>query len=250
MIAIVVCVAACTFKLYCCDPSQQITEIVEPEQKATSAVIFLHGAGGSGPEIRGVVESYIGDLSQFANTRFIFPTARPASFPAFPWNGQIVNVWFTFNSIVENYIFNSDEMENSVQQLERLVEEQVASGIPHRNICLVGYSSGGMMSIYFGYGYARNLGCIGAISSYIASSSDIYEEIPKQGNNTCLRLPPFYIYAGALDCLTLPNWITAMANRLENIGIPVTYFFQWTGTHFINKDGVVGLFQFIKKSIL
>lgn len=39
------CVVVCTLGLYCCDPSEQLIEIVEPQQKATSAVIFLHGAG-------------------------------------------------------------------------------------------------------------------------------------------------------------------------------------------------------------
>ncbi|CAH1396357.1 unnamed protein product [Nezara viridula] len=250
MLTILMCVITCSLGLYCCNPNEQVTEIVEPAQKATSAVIFLHGAGGSGPQIREVVESNIGNFSQFPTTRLIFPTAKAVPLPGFPWNGQILNIWFSFTTLVENYSFNSDEMENSAKQIERLIEEQVAAGIPHRNICLAGYSSGGMMSIYFGYGYVKKLGCIGAISSYISSSSNVYNEISIQENNTCPRLPPLYLYGGALDFLTFPNWITGMANRLKDMGIQVTYLFQWTGTHYINKDGLVNLFQFIKESII
>ncbi|XP_014294550.1 lysophospholipase-like protein 1 [Halyomorpha halys] len=250
MYTVVLCVTACYLRIYCCEPYMQITEIVEPEQKATSALIFLHGAGGSGPEMREIVESYIGNFSQFPNTRLIFPTASAVEFPAFPWNGQITNVWYSFNSLVRNHVINTSEMENSAKQLEKLIEQQVASGISHKKICLVGYSSGGMMSINFGYGYAKNLGCIGAISAYIPLNSVLYKKIPIQENNLCVRLPPLYMYSGGLDFIMWPSWITETANKLQHSGISVTYKFQWFGTHFINKDGLEYLFQFIEKSIL
>ncbi|CAH1396358.1 unnamed protein product [Nezara viridula] len=244
----IACVIVCFLSIYCCRPHEEITDVVEP-QHPTATLIFLHGAGESGPEIRRLVEKLSGGFSNYPNLRLVFPTAGAKTFSPFPWNGQVVNIWYNFDSLDIATKENNTQIHESAMVIEKLVEEQVLSGIPHKNICVAGFSSGGLMSLHLGYEYIKNLGCVGAMSAFLPTSSALYEKLINQRDEVVSDLPPLYISGGRLDFFILPKWMKTTVDAFQTGGVNVTSVSQLEASHFLTRKSVRGLLEFVQKTI-
>ncbi|XP_014294552.1 lysophospholipase-like protein 1 [Halyomorpha halys] len=245
----IACVIVCFLSIYCCKPHEEITDVFEPESP-TAALIFLHGAGESGSEIRRLVERLSGGFSKYSNLRIIFPTAGAKSFSPFPWNGQVVNIWYNFDSLDIATKENVTQIGESASVIERIIEEQVLAGIPHKNICVAGFSSGGLMSLHLGYEYIKDLGCIGAMSAFLPTSSALYKKLIDQGNEVENDLPPLFISGGILDFFILPKWMKTTIDAFQSGGVNVTSVSQLEASHFLTMKSVGSFFDFVQQAIL
>ncbi|XP_014294551.1 lysophospholipase-like protein 1 [Halyomorpha halys] len=245
----IICVLTCTLSFYCCPPSPLVTEIVEATERPATTVIFLHGTGESGPEAKTSVQKLIGSFSDVPNLRFVFPTARPIRFSPFPWNGQLSNTWYDINAFRLNSVENTRQIEESAEELKRIVDEQIRSGVPPHRICVVGFSRGGSMALHMGYEYIKDLGCVGVLSSWLPTTSKLFSRLLTTPKGVGRQLPPIYFSIGTLDPLVRQSWVESTAKLFRSAGIPTSLKVMSGTTHKLTKSAVQGLFKFIELTI-
>ncbi|CAH1396359.1 unnamed protein product [Nezara viridula] len=246
---VALCLISCTLSIYCCQPYQEITDIIESDQPPQSAVIFLHGTGESGRLMRETVESHIGSLAQYPSIRFIFPTAKAVQFHPFPWNGQITTSWIAANKAAIDCEVNYEVLDSSAGMIEKWIQDQVQSGIPQERICVVGYSNGGIMSLIYGYEYAKKLGCVGAIAGFLPRKTYLSLNVSSGENQIKRELSPLYLTGAEYDFIVAPSWVKETAEFYKSMGVQVVYNHQPTKSHFINTEALDGLFKFIVQTI-
>ncbi|XP_014294533.1 lysophospholipase-like protein 1 isoform X2 [Halyomorpha halys] len=207
--SVILCLLSCSLSIYCCEPFEEITEIIESELQPQSAVIFLHGTGESGPLMREIVESHIGSLSQYPSIRFIFPTAKAIPFRPFPWNGQITTSWIDGNVASIDCEVNYEVLDTSAALIDKWVQDQVLSGIPSDRIC----------------------------------------NATRGQNEIKTELPPLYLTGAAFDFIVFPSWVEETVQFYKSIGVRVIYNHQPLKSHFINTEALEGLLKFIVQTI-
>ncbi len=134
--------------------------VIEPENTANSAVIWLHGLGADGHDFEPLVP-----LLELKSTRFIFPHApiRQVTVNA----GMEMRAWYDIVSMDFNTAGNTDDIETSVSQLQLMINDQIDNGISAERIVLAGFSQGGVIALIAGLSCKHHVAGVMALSTYI-----------------------------------------------------------------------------------
>lgn len=187
--------------------------VIEPENsEADSAVIVLHGLGGSTETIRPIVE-----LIQSVwpgSTRFILPQA-PQQYVTF--FNKTMSSWF---DILSDEIDGPQDYDSIVAASSNIAmiskHEQSLHDIPSSRIAVVGMSQGGALALTT---YLRGeWGGAVSLSGWLPISSTYPEEMSNTGQNS-----PVLIMHGSEDetVPVLAAQITAL--KLQSLGKETTY---------------------------
>ena len=163
---------------------------IEPTTAATSCVIWLHGLGDSGAGFAPVVPLL--NLPHNHTIRFIFPHAPNQ--PITINNGYSMPAWYDIKS---NDLHNRADMGGVLESeilVHALIQEQIDNGIAAENIALVGFSQGGVMSLFTGLRYPQKLAAIAALSCYLPTKDQLPSELSSANKNT-----PILQHHGKLD---------------------------------------------------
>ena len=142
------------------------TSIIKPEKNIsiTSAVILLHGYGGTGKDISMLTLNWKRFLS---NTVFLCPDGyeRCSINP----NGY---QWFDLSNDDPNYIL--EESKKSEKKINEFIKEVKKNyNLKNSQICLSGFSQGCMMSINLGLTTNENYNCVVGFSGKIIDKKDL-----------------------------------------------------------------------------
>ena len=122
--------------------------IINSTEAPIGAVIFLHGLGADGFNLKDIFAR-----PQFNKIRFILPHA--------PYQPVTINQGFEMRAWYDLYDLSlkkdEDElgMERSSLIIQKLIEEQISLGIPSEKIIIGGFSQGAAMSFYLGLKYHK-----------------------------------------------------------------------------------------------
>ena len=142
------------------------TSIIKPEKNIsiTSAVILLHGYGGTGKDISMLTLNWKRFLS---NTVFLCPdghercSINPSSYQ-----------WFDLSNDDPNYIL--EESKKSEKKMCEFIKEVKKNyNLKNSQICLSGFSQGCMMSINLGLTANENYNCVVGFSGKIINKKDL-----------------------------------------------------------------------------
>lgn len=137
--------------------------IIEPDQTAEYAIIWLHGLGASGDDFVNIIP----ELNLPANlpTRFIFPHAptRPVTLNM----GMPMRAWYDIYGLSPQTRQDEAGIEASTQMLSALIHEENAKGIPSNRIILAGFSQGGALALHTGLHYPEKIAGVLALSTYL-----------------------------------------------------------------------------------
>ena len=183
-------------------------------QAADSCVIWLHGLGADGHDFEPIVPEL--RLDSDLNIRFIFPHAPMIAVTIN--QGFVMRAWY---DIRENRIeAEQDEagIRKSAQALEKLIEQQVASGIAAERIVLAGFSQGGAIALFTALRYPEQLAGVMVLSSYMPLSSSLEHE--KSDANSAI---PVFLVHGSDDPVIPVDLAYRTRAQLEQEG----YTPQW-----------------------
>ena len=166
------------------------TSIIKLEKNIsiTSAVILLHGYGGSGKDISMITLNWKRFLP---NTVFLCPDGyeRCSINP----NGY---QWFNLSDDDPNYIL--EESKKSEKKINEFIKEVKKNyNLKNSQICLSGFSQGCMMSINLGLTTNENYNCIVGFSGKIIDKNDL---IKRKTSSTKMLL-----MHGDMDVVVPPN---------------------------------------------
>ena len=187
------------------------TVVIEPEQPAQGAVIFLHGLGADGHDFEPIVpELGVDDLQ----LRFVFPHApeRPITIN----EGEPLRAWYDFVPHSEHA--GSGDIKASSLSIKALLQAQIDTGIPPERIMLAGFSQGGVMALEVGLRYEQRIAGIIALSTYLHDAATTERE--RTDANLAL---PIFMGHGTADPM-IP--IMRAATSRENL-IRLAYDIEW-----------------------
>lgn len=191
-------------------------------------LIFLHGSGGDGIELRSflqvfrlpsynmqtfrqVLDSMGGDL--------LCPSAP--SRPYSPAGGERLHVWFDRSPSFVREGMSSDEdtsgMDESFEQIKRVIAQQESS---YDHIILGGFSMGGGLALCaFRKELSPKLRAVFTIGSFLVNKSAVL-----QGDGIAAHAQiPLLMMHGSSDSLISPAWGKQTATNLYMKGIDVEY---------------------------
>lgn len=162
------------------------TVIIEPKERAQSAVIWLHGLGADGHDFEPIVPAL--KLPESLQTRFVFPHAplRKLSITG----GAEIRGWY---DIPQNDLFNvnkqdSEGIKASSETVGELIQAQIDQGISSKKIVLAGFSQGGAIALYTGLCYPHALAGILALSTYMPIHEEAYVQRHAKNQDTPIML--------------------------------------------------------------
>lgn len=122
-----------------------------------ATVIVLHGLGGNGQEWAYLF--FPVSLLSLTYVKFILPTA-PTEYVTY-LNANMPS-WFNVFALSGRDLISETDMMNSVARLNRIIESEIANGIPSERIFLMGFSQGGALALTTFLRSKRRLGgCMG-----------------------------------------------------------------------------------------
>jgi len=142
---------------------------IEPTTSATCTVIWLHGLGDSGAGFAPIVP--VLNLPSDHSIRFIFPHAPEQAVTVN--QGMVMRSWYDIKNMDIAGRADMEGVLESEKAVKALIQEQIDSGIPANKIVLVGFSQGGVMSLFTGLRYPETLAGIIGLSCYLASGLEI-----------------------------------------------------------------------------
>ena len=142
------------------------TSIIKPEKNIsiTSAIILLHGYGGSGKDISMITLNWKRFLP---NTVFLCPDGHERC----SINPNAYQ-WFDLSIDDPNYIL--EESKKSEKKINEFIKEVKKNyNLKNSQICLSGFSQGCMMSINLGLTTNENYNCVVGFSGKVIDKKDL-----------------------------------------------------------------------------
>lgn len=131
------------------------------------AVIWLHGLGASGHDFEPVVPEL--GLNSDVGVRFIFPHAP--KIPVTVNGGYVMPAWYDILEMTLDRKVDTEQIIQSANLINKLIDEQIAQGVPSQNIVIAGFSQGGAVAYHTVLTNERKLGGLLALSTYFATAN-------------------------------------------------------------------------------
>jgi len=180
----------------------------------THSVVWLHGLGADGNDFAPIVPEL--RLPKSLAVRFVFPHA-PVQ-PVTINGGMAMRSWYDI--LVPNLVRIEDEqgIRRSAQQIDALIQREVARGIPTENIVLAGFSQGCAMTLHTGLRAPYKLAGLMALSGYLP----LMDMAEKERHSANAQTPIFMAH-GSFDPVVVIERAEASRQKLNALG----YAVQW-----------------------
>lgn len=164
--------------------------IFETQSHSKSAIIWLHGLGADGYDFTSIPEQF--SISKTAAIRFIFPHAPERAVTIN--QGFIMRAWYDIFGLDRQSDQDIEGIREAEALLNRLIDDQIQSGIESSKIILAGFSQGGALALHAGLRYPKRLGGIIGLSTYLPVA-DLLEKERHPAN----KMTPIFLAHGDED---------------------------------------------------
>ncbi|KAF9410252.1 hypothetical protein HW555_010601 [Spodoptera exigua] len=212
-------------------------------QKHTGTVIFFHGSGSCGADVKEWVRIMVSNFS-FPHIKILYPTA-PLQ-PYTPAGGQMSNVWFDRADISPNVPEKMHSLAEIETEVKNLIKKENDAGIPSNRIIIGGFSMGGALALHSAYRWDRNIAAAFAFSSFLNNNSCVYDEVKKSKG---IKLPPLLQIHGDIDDLVDLSWGKETFNLLKEYGVEGEFHIMERLGHSLNRKGVRLIKDWIEKHL-
>lgn len=209
---------------------------IETAPNPGAAVIWLHGLGADGNDFAGLVPEL--DLTGLAPIRFIFPHAP--SIPVTLNNGYVMPAWYDIKGTQLERIEDDAGIRKSALQLEGLIADQVAQGIPASRIVLAGFSQGCAMVLHTGLRHPQKLAGIIALSGYLPLADSVALERSSANQGT-----PIFMAHGTMDPMIVLSRAEASRDALVALGCKVQWH-TYQMPHSVHPREIADIAAFLK----
>jgi phospholipase/carboxylesterase len=154
-------------------PRDESPVVIETGRHPLACVIWLHGLGADGHDFEGLVPEL--HLPAQPALRFVFPQApfRPVTING----GYVMRAWYDIAMTEHGIEQNPEQIRESQEILQALIEEQMQRGIPGEKIVLAGFSQGGAIALHTGLRYPKPLAGIMSLSAPVPFAETLMAEI-------------------------------------------------------------------------
>ena len=188
--------------------SELSTIEIQPESAHKYSVIWLHGLGADGHDFEGIAPEL--HLNAESGVHFIFPNA-PIQ-PITVNGGMHMRAWYDVLATSLERKVDIAGIYQSAKLVERLIQQEMAKGIPSEHILLAGFSQGGVIALHAGLRYPHKLAGIIGLSAYLPTLEQLKTERSSANNAT-----PIFMGHGILDSVVTVESGKAVFNELNDL---------------------------------
>lgn len=176
------------------------------------SMIWLHGLGADGNDFVPIA----GELNLPVAVRYLFPHApqRPVTVNG----GYLMRAWYDILSPRLDAEQDEAGIRASQQQVQALIEQEKARGIPPQHIYLAGFSQGGAIALHTALRQPQALGGVLALSTYLPLANAIAREISPAVCST-----PVFMAHGSQDDIVPSALGKASRDTLRQLGLRVDW---------------------------
>jgi phospholipase/carboxylesterase len=172
--------------------------------KANQLVVLLHGYGSNGDDLIGLAPFFAQALPE---ADFLSPNA-PFPCEMSPFGFQ----WFGFEDRTPEMMLGGAQLAGQI--LDRFLDAELAKrNLADRDLALVGFSQGTMMSLHVGLRRAQTIGGILGFSGSLIGAEVLAAEIKSN--------PPVFLVHGTADQVVPYEALAAAELVLKDVGVPV-----------------------------
>ena len=188
---------------------------VETTPNPRFSVIWLHGLGADGSDFEPVVPEL--GLDERCGARFVFPHAP--MIPVTCNGGYVMPAWYDIISLDTNSRRVDDAgIVASREAIRRLIEREVARGVPAARIFVAGFSQGGAVAYATALTHPEPLAGVIALSTYIPNLAWLAGEASEANKST-----PIFAAHGSDDEVVAPVLGLAARDFLVQRDYPVEW---------------------------
>jgi len=178
------------------------------------AVVWLHGLGADGHDFEPIVP-HLGSAAR-RPVRFVFPHApvRPVTING----GMPMRAWYDIAGMDIGQKQDLEGIVASVRLTARLLDEQIALGVPAEQLVLAGFSQGGAIALRCGLARSQALAGVVGLSTYLPEA----DTLSRWAHQASASVPVFMAH-GSQDPVVPVALGEAGARQLEAAG----YLVQW-----------------------
>jgi predicted esterase len=214
-----------------------------------TALVFLHGSGSNGLELRSYLETLpleqfgyktFRDVADMASITIFTPTSDVI--PYTPMDGERMNVWFDRSSnFVSLGLNDSEDLNGSDRSIKTVLAGIDTIEKDYHHIIFGGFSMGGGLSLQVLRQDVPKLRGIFCISSFLVNSSQVFE-----GQLGSASKVPLLMMHGEADDFILCDWGRKTATNLLLRGVDVQFRTYPGVLHDISENELSDLFYWIQ----
>ncbi len=200
------------------------------------SVIWLHGLGADGHDFEPVIP-HLG-LGSAPPVRFVFPHApvRPVTLNG----GMRMRAWYDIRSLSDSRDQDEPGIRHAAGLVAALVARENDRGVRSENIVLAGFSQGAAVASYAAPRHPERLGGLVMLSGYLLFPERLEDEC-----NAANRDLPVFIAHGTQDPVVPFMWGRASAERLGEMGFPLTWR-TYPTPHSVSMEEIRDIGQWIR----
>ncbi len=215
-------------------------EIIKPMVAPTGSVIWMHGLGADGHDFDPIAQQYSPLLDQ--GVRFIFPHGPTRAVTVN--QGMRMPAWFDVYDL--DFLSKEDEVGivASEKQIQHLIEQEKAEGVPTDRIVLGGFSQGGAMDLQVGLRFKERLGGLIVLSAYLPLAQSLAEQRSSHNQNI-----PIFMAHGLFDPVVPLMLGERSKEKLQLLG----YTLEWKTyptQHTVVSEEIQAVGEFLTRILL
>jgi phospholipase/carboxylesterase len=145
---------------------------IETAPNPTVAIIWMHGLGADGNDFVPLVQEL--DYTGLPGIRFVFPHAK--TMPVTVNGGYVMRAWYDITGAELTRREDEAGLRASQRDIEALIAQEVARGIPASRIILAGFSQGCAMTLQTGLRHPEKLAGMLCLSGYLPLAGTVAAE--------------------------------------------------------------------------
>ena len=208
-----------------------------PDDSPVATILIMHGLGADGRDFVPIAEQI--DLSSVGPVRYLFPNAP--TIPVTINGGYVMPAWYDI--LAADLVKREDEagLRQSQLQIEEIIANEKARGIPASRIVVAGFSQGCAMALMVGLRHAETLAGVVGMSGYLPLASTTAAE----HTQASLKTPIFLAHGSRDGVVALPR-ATASRDALAVIGYAVEWH-EYPMEHSVCPQEVSDLEAFLQR---
>lgn len=203
---------------------------------ATACVIWLHGLGADGHDFEPVVHAL-----NLPYIHFILPHAP---YQKITLNqGYEMRAWYDIIGLDPNSPQDIAGIRATQKNINAMIAELVAGGIPANRIALAGFSQGGAIALYTALRYPHQLAGVLALSSYLPLKA----HLPTEKNLANQHTPIFMAHGRDDEVITLSTGLLSREVLAQE-----HYQVDWQEypmAHSVCLEEIEDIHEFLQKSL-
>ena len=208
-----------------------------PNDSPVATILIMHGLGADGRDFMPIAQQL--DLTSVGPVRYLFPNAP--MIPVTINGGYVMPAWYDI--LAADLVKREDEvgLRQSQLQIEEIIANEKARGVPASRIVVAGFSQGCAMALMVGLRHAETLAGIVGMSGYLPLGSTTAAEHTAASLNT-----PIFMAHGARDGVVALPRAVASRDALAAMGFAVEWH-EYAMEHSVCPQEVTDLEAFLKR---